>query len=841
MKLFKHCYFVILCLLLTSTLIAQNGTITGVVTDLKTGETVPFANVSSTVDGNLIGTQTDFDGNFSLELPAGTHEIKISYLGYTDKVLTQTVADGQTSTVTVEMGESEELLKEVVVTATKGERLAAEETVSISVIKPTSIGNANDTQVDQTIEKVPGVDVIDGQANIRGGSGYSYGAGSRVMLLMDGLPVLTADAGFPNWDFLPIENVSQIEIIKGASSALYGSSAMNGIINLITAYPTTDPVTKFSIFGGIYDKPRDNEIIYHDSQGNPTDSILTKSWWGNQYEDTLYTFPVPFESGISLAHRQKFGKLDVSAGTYLYASNTWRHQQKQRRGRANLNLRYRPENLKGLSFGLNTNFMLNTSVSWLIWDYQPNPLEDNYNPAGGYQLWRATPPINNNGLKLTLDPFVEYYTENGLKIKWLNRYFKNNNQNDTNQSTNSDFFYTELQAQKRFLESDFMITAGVVNSVALSNSDLYRDLTLGEETKYSSSNLATYLQLDKKFFDNLNASVGFRYESNAIKNVADDNSRLAEAKPVFRAGLNYQAAEYTYLRASFGQAYRFPTIAEKYVRTDLGAVEINGLDFDIGIYPNRNLISETGWSAELGVKQGFKISNWKGFIDASGFINEYTDMMEFTFGISDGLLPIVRDGIIIGADTVIAPIWPELDTVVITVPEGGSVGFQSINIGDTRIFGADITIAGEGDLFGLPTRALFGYTYVLPKFQDFNEVEDILSSADRNILKYRFQHTFKLDGETTLFNKLSLGSSMRFYSHMEAIDEAFNKFLPGIEEWRAENNGGTFVMDARLLYNLTEKSTISFVSKNVFNNEYSLRPSLMDAPRSFTLKYSAEF
>ena len=64
---------------------------------------------------------------------------------------------------------------------------------------------------------------MDGQANIRGGSGYSYGAGSRVMLLMDDLPILTGDVNEVKWNYLPVEIIGQVEVIKGASSALYGS------------------------------------------------------------------------------------------------------------------------------------------------------------------------------------------------------------------------------------------------------------------------------------------------------------------------------------------------------------------------------------------------------------------------------------------------------------------------------------------------------------------------------------------------------------------------------------------------------------------------------------------
>jgi outer membrane cobalamin receptor len=68
----------------------------------------------------------------------------------------------------------------------------------------------------------------------------------RVLLLLDDLPILQADAGFPSWSGLPVENIGQIEIIKGAASALYGTSAMNGIVNVRTAYPTSKPYAKIS-------------------------------------------------------------------------------------------------------------------------------------------------------------------------------------------------------------------------------------------------------------------------------------------------------------------------------------------------------------------------------------------------------------------------------------------------------------------------------------------------------------------------------------------------------------------------------------------------------------------
>ena len=88
------------------------------------------------------------------------------------------------------------------------------------------------------------------------------------------------------------------------------------------------------------------------------------------------------------------------------------------------------------------------------------------------------------------------------------------------------------------------------------------------------------------------------------------------------------------------------------------------------IFPNENLNPETGWSSELGIKQVLKIGEWKGFVDVAAFIMQYNDMMEFSFGKW-------------GADD-----------------EGQlfGFGFKSVNIGNSRIEGVEISIAGEGQI-----------------------------------------------------------------------------------------------------------------------------------------------
>jgi iron complex outermembrane receptor protein len=148
-------------------------------------------------------------------------------------------------------------------------------------------------------------------------------------------------------------------------------------------------------------------------------------------------------------------------------------------------------------------------------------------------------------------------------------------------------------------------------------------------------------------------------------------------QPVFRFGGTYQPMEYTFLRASYGQGYRFPSIAEKYISTFVGG---------LNIFPNQNIQPEYGWSSEIGLKQGFKIKNFQGYLDISGFITQYNDMMEFIFGIYnlDGSNPTASDLQNISSQGVEAII--------------NSIGARSTNVQNANIPGFEISLVGQGNL-----------------------------------------------------------------------------------------------------------------------------------------------
>ena len=230
-------------------------TLKGYVLDSKSKDTLIGAVIS--MDAKT-AVSSDMHGFYSLNNTEGIYKLQVVMVGY--KTFTQNInlKAGETILLDILMKDANNPLDEVVISAGKYEQKLSEVTVSMDVLKPMLIENKNTTSLETIMNQVPGVTVSDGQASIRGGSGFSYGAGSRVLMLVDEMPMISADAGDIKWNYLPLENLEQVEVIKGASSALFGSSALNGVINLRTAYAKDKPLTKFTTFYGGYDAPRKN-------------------------------------------------------------------------------------------------------------------------------------------------------------------------------------------------------------------------------------------------------------------------------------------------------------------------------------------------------------------------------------------------------------------------------------------------------------------------------------------------------------------------------------------------------------------------------------------------------
>jgi iron complex outermembrane receptor protein len=407
-----------------------------------------------------------------------------------------------------------------------------------------------------------------------------------------------------------------------------------------------------------------------------------------------------------------------------------------------------------------------------------------------------------------LDPYVKYFSAKGGSHALKNRYFYSTNGADNDQSTASHLIYNEYQYQKKFKKlRDLILNAGIMNMYISSTGRVFSGV-LGEVGTSTSDNLAVYAQLEKKFFDRLTLLLGGRWEYYRINDYEED-------QPVFRTGLNLRLSKITYVRASFGQGFRFPSIGERYITTNVG---------NFGFYPNPDLASETSWNAEVGIKQLFKIKSFVGFIDISGFWQEYKNYVEFT-----------------------AAQWG-----TDTLHFDQNMGFKFLNTGPARVRGIDCTITGEGKAgkhwtFGL----LAGYTYALPQALDpyLEYYSDprlpnttfsyIATSSDTTnyILKYRMQHLAKVDLQVG-WKQFGFGVSGRHYSFMKNIDRFFISFdrpgylTTGIADYRENNNDPNLIWDVRVSYELKKHFKFAVIVDNLLNKEYSLRPITIEPPRT---------
>ncbi|MBS1684304.1 MAG: TonB-dependent receptor [Bacteroidetes bacterium] len=823
--------------LLSLTTYAQNGKITGKVTDEK-GEPLLGATVVIDVSKNQ-ATTADYDGNYELSVPAGTYTVVFHSVGKEDTKLSVTLKDGETQVQNVVIKDKAKMIDEVVVSGSKYAKKLSEETVSMEVMKGTTLANQNITDLSTGVQKIPGVTIADGQANIRSGSGWSYGAGSRVAVLYDGITITTADADDAKWSVIPMENVEQVEVIKGAASSLYGSGALNGIINAIPAWPTDKPFTKVTSYAGFYGAPPERDM---------------KWWLAGQQQ---------YFMGTNFADRRKVGQFDLVSGLGITTDRGYLDSSDAHDMHANFKFRWRSKKIEGLSMGIGALAYYSWGKTFFLWDSIGKK---------GYEPLPGTITIYHNG-RYIIDPFLTYYDKKDNRFTFRYRYLNSSNINTTGQGSIGHKNYVEFQYAKMMKKINLTVIAGLVGMYDLSRTPKGSSDSASLIGNHDRANVAIYGQVDKKFFNKLDIVLGGRWEYfNNDKDTLDPVSKhyvvvgrtnsLSTLKyPLCRIGINYQVAEGTFLRASGSMGFRYPSLAELYVHTYVGP---------LGVFSNPNLKPEKGYSAELGIKQAFKIGkNWMGYGDAAFFANFYNNMMEFTFGQFGD--PTSKNGLY-------------------------GLGFSSQNIGDTRILGTELTAGVQGKVGDFELSLLAGYAFTDARALDwnkplvmFNQQGDTIkpyadinigipvrvrtandanhdpisnpdssrltyamtSSSKDNVLKYRSRHQFKLVFNV-VYKKFDLNLDYQYLSFQENVDYAFLSRLfteiggigsfAGLKNYRdaqiAAGSKGYSILNLSLGFKPTPKFKMAFIIKNVANTEWMTRPGMFQAPRNYTLQLS---
>ena len=783
-------YFILFILILLNSTVFFSQT-KGIVLDASNGDPIIGARIVLSSGQKSITSNT---GEFILSNVKYPNLLVVSMMGF----ISETVKLSKDTLLTINLKTQVQEISDVVVTASRRNQNIEDVPISMEIIKPELINNKGFSNLEQAVDQSPGVYAMDGQVSIRGGGGFAYGAGSRVALLWNGVPMMSPDVGDAKWNAIPMEQAAQIEILKGASSVLYGSGALNGIIALTEKEPSPKGNFSAKVQSGVYGNPRRKSMQWWDK--NPT-FHLADVYFSKSYKYLGYT---------------------VGANAYL--DSGFRQGENEKRFRLNGSFYFKPKSNSKLKTGLSYNAQYQDLGVFILWK----------NDTLGYQAQDNT-LSRQKAIRINVDPYIKFYDKFKNQHQLKTRYYIVTTGSDAKvgDASIADLFYADYQFQRKF-GSSINLSAGITHNLGQVKSWVFGD--------HISSNSALYGQVESKL-NRLDITAGMRIEHYKLDDMKADSrffindSLSIPIYPIFRMGMHYKLTPATHLRASFGQGVRFPSIAERFVSTSVGGLVI---------FKNPNLKPEKGWSSELGFKQLVKLgSSWKGFFDVAAFINEYSNMTEFTFGIYNPLTgeSLSSNGIL---DT---EAYNELIAQGIVLSQ--LVGFRATNAEKARITGLEFSFNSQGKIGGVELTSLLGYTYMNPISLN-NDPNYRLQFSDMcsKMLKYRFKHLVKLDIQAT-YKKFSLGISLRYNSFMENIDLMFEEpiltdagqqfILPGLREYRKNNSNGALVFDSRFIYHITKEMKLNLIVNNLFNAEYVSRPADLQAPRNFLLQLQYAF
>ena len=666
--------------------------------------------------------------------------------------------------------------KGVVVSAARFEKNIEQVNISMEVLRPELIANKGFSNLEQAVGQSPGVFTMDGQVSIRGGGGYAYGAGSRVLLVWNGVPMLSPDIGDVKWNAIPMEHAAQIEIIKGASSVLFGSGALNGIIAMNEKDAPLDGALSVKVQSGIYGSPR----------------RASMKWWGA---------PPTFEL-IDVYAAKRRNNHALTLGVNAFRDKGYREGDHELRARIHGTYSYFSTKVPQLKAGLSFHVQAQEEGVFILWR----------NDSMGYQALPNT-LSEQRAVRLSVDPYLLFVSKHKTKHALRTRYYLTTTGNGLVyvDASLGQLYYADYQATKKI--KNFQLAFGATSNVSQVTSYIFGN--------HLSKNFSAYQQTDwsKGKFD---IQAGLRLEYCQLnkatpETIFDWGPLQLPVYPILRIGSHYELAKATHLRASIGQGIRFPAVAERYISTSVGGLRI---------FQNPDLQAERGWAAELGLKQILRIGDWKAMVDVAGFVNSYSNMTEFAFGVFK-------------PDT--------MAFLQTTNPNAINylynwVGFQAQNAERARITGIEFSMSSSGHIGELEILSLLGYTYMNPvSLNSDPSYVATFSDTTSSMLKYRFKHLAKADIEFN-YKKYGIGFSGRYNSFMRNIDIAFEdgilgtEILVGMDHYRAIFNRGVPVFDIRLNYTFSKELKFNFIINNLTNAEYVSRPGAIQAPRNFMVQ-----
>jgi outer membrane receptor for ferrienterochelin and colicins len=500
------------------------------------GEHIPFATIM--VKGTTMGTAADATGHYKLVgVPAGKQEVVVSAVGYQNRAYEVDLKIGDPLTLVVELKPDQIGLVQVVITADRSEKSRREASTIVSTISPKLLENTQSVTLSEGLSFTPGLRMENNCQNCGFTQVRMNGLeGPYSQILINSRPVFSGLAGVYGLELIPANMIDRVEVVRGGGSALYGSNAIAGTINLITKEPIQDTYSINSSVGLI----GDNQTADYNLSMNG--SIVSED----------------FRSGMSFyGFKRKRDPYDVNGDGYSELSklsnSTFGASFFKRMGvRSKINLDY---------------FFINESRRGGN-DFDLPNHEADISEAVDHEI---------NSANLTFDKFMRDHDKLSFyaAMQSVNRGSYYGAEQDLTAYGHTEDLAISLGTQYHRDVEQCLFSPSELLFGAEMTSDALKDQKLGYLDIATMEHIGTTTITDQSvstvgFFaqnewvtNNWRVSLGFRLEHYAISDKADSDGDISGNVFSPRASLMYNLGEKVQLRSSFAKGYRAPQIFDE--------------------------------------------------------------------------------------------------------------------------------------------------------------------------------------------------------------------------------------------------------------------------------------
>jgi iron complex outermembrane receptor protein len=534
---------------------------------------VPLEAANVYLRGTVMGAATNSEGQFKIEkVPEGEFILTVLMIGYQLKEIPVSIRNITMDLEKIQLEPSALQSQPIVVTAARHQQSLQDVSISIGNITEQELDYRNAVTINDALKYESGLNLTGSQVSIRGSTGYSRGVGSRVLMLVDGIPYMQADTKEANFESIQINQIERVEIVKGAGSALYGSNAIGGVINVINKKIESEPLTNVRIYRGFYSDPH------------------YKQWeWSDRKR---------YLSGMKFDYSNKLGIVGFRIGAAHDQDDSYRMNDWIKRNYISGILEFDVTPFDQIN--ISANYMKQEKENFLYWKNLSSALIPTENQLGDKidsKRWHLAATFRH------IYNHDNYYV---FKSIWYqSRFIDNISSEEHGVGNNSLSDYLNGEFQYNFLLSNHLFTMGINADKSTVSSNIF-----GNNAGY---NAAFFAQDEIKWNESWTVTPGLRFDYFNLDEIGSDY----QVNP--KIGIVHKPWADAAFRGSAGRGFRAPSIGEVFTNTTASGLKV---------VPNHDLKPEQSISGELGYNQFF---GQKIYMDLSMYYNRYWDLIEASF------------------------------------------------------------------------------------------------------------------------------------------------------------------------------------------------------------------